>query len=225
MGLDSVEILMEIEKEFGIAIPDRDAEQLVTVGGVCEYLARRIGELRPAAARCEYQSTFYAMRRACVAELGVSRGAFRPDATLGDLYPTADREQVNDWFARLEPRCGLKLPRIAPSMRGFVLAAVASGGVAAVVVHPVVGMLMAFVLLLFASGVEARWSYPRLRSSSSIREWLHMTLWLNRLPPVSATWSEHRIFGAVQRIFAEQLGIPRERIRPETHIIYDLHVD
>jgi len=32
MGLDSVELLLAIEEEFGLDIPDRDAEKLYTVG-------------------------------------------------------------------------------------------------------------------------------------------------------------------------------------------------
>lgn len=32
MGLDSVEILMKVEKPFGINIPDQEAEKIITVG-------------------------------------------------------------------------------------------------------------------------------------------------------------------------------------------------
>lgn len=32
MGLDSVELVMAIEEEFGLDIPDRDAEKMITVG-------------------------------------------------------------------------------------------------------------------------------------------------------------------------------------------------
>ena len=31
MGLDSIEIVMKVEKTFDIKIPDREAEQIVTV--------------------------------------------------------------------------------------------------------------------------------------------------------------------------------------------------
>jgi acyl carrier protein len=31
MGLDSVEILVRVEKYFGISIPDREAEKILTV--------------------------------------------------------------------------------------------------------------------------------------------------------------------------------------------------
>ena len=37
-SLDMVELLMEIEKEFGIKIPDQDQEKMKTVGDVYAYL-------------------------------------------------------------------------------------------------------------------------------------------------------------------------------------------
>ena len=37
-SLDSVELIMAFEEEFGAAIPEEDAEKLTTVGRVVEYL-------------------------------------------------------------------------------------------------------------------------------------------------------------------------------------------
>lgn len=42
MGLDSVELVMAIEKEFGIEIPDSDAGSMYTVGDVYEWLKVRV---------------------------------------------------------------------------------------------------------------------------------------------------------------------------------------
>ncbi len=38
-SLDSVELIMAFEEEFGATIPEEDAEKLTTVGKVIEYLA------------------------------------------------------------------------------------------------------------------------------------------------------------------------------------------
>lgn len=43
-SLDTVEMIMEIEDEFGIEIPDEDAEKLQTVGDAIEYVKRKIEE-------------------------------------------------------------------------------------------------------------------------------------------------------------------------------------
>ena len=37
-SLDSVELIMAFEEEFGAEIPDEDAEKLTTVGAVLDYL-------------------------------------------------------------------------------------------------------------------------------------------------------------------------------------------
>ena len=37
-SLDTVELIMEFEEEFGIEIPDDDAEKITTVGSAMEYI-------------------------------------------------------------------------------------------------------------------------------------------------------------------------------------------
>jgi acyl carrier protein len=40
-SLDTVELVMAFEEEFGIEIPDEDAEQLQTVGDAVKYLREK----------------------------------------------------------------------------------------------------------------------------------------------------------------------------------------
>ncbi len=41
-SLDTVELIMEFEKEFDISIPDEDAENIATVGDAITYLNGKI---------------------------------------------------------------------------------------------------------------------------------------------------------------------------------------
>jgi acyl carrier protein len=41
-SLDKVEFIMEVEKEFGISIPDEEAEKLQTVGAAIAYLEKNL---------------------------------------------------------------------------------------------------------------------------------------------------------------------------------------
>ena len=41
-SLDTVELIMEFEKEFEIAIPDEQAENIQTVGHAVEYLEKEV---------------------------------------------------------------------------------------------------------------------------------------------------------------------------------------
>ena len=42
-SLDIVELIMGIEEEFDIEIPDEDAEKLTTVGEAMEYIKNKLG--------------------------------------------------------------------------------------------------------------------------------------------------------------------------------------
>ena len=42
-SLDTVELIMEFEKEFNISIPDDQAEKILTVGQAVEYLEANVG--------------------------------------------------------------------------------------------------------------------------------------------------------------------------------------
>ena len=39
-SLDTVELIMEFEKEFDMTIPDEDAEQIATVGDAVDYVEK-----------------------------------------------------------------------------------------------------------------------------------------------------------------------------------------
>ena len=41
-SLDTVELIMEFEKEFNISIPDEDAEKISTVGDAIDYLKNNV---------------------------------------------------------------------------------------------------------------------------------------------------------------------------------------
>lgn len=40
-SLDTVELVMALEEEFGIEIPDEDAEKMVTVGEAVKYIEQK----------------------------------------------------------------------------------------------------------------------------------------------------------------------------------------
>ncbi len=43
-SLDSLEIVMEAEREFGISIPDEEADSVVTYGDALDLITRKIEE-------------------------------------------------------------------------------------------------------------------------------------------------------------------------------------
>ena len=91
MGLDSVELLIRVEQEFGIDIPDRDAERLTTPRTVADYICTRI-ELAPTVA-CLTRSAFYRIRAAMVAD-GVAPQAIHPTTRFADVYAGPARRRA-----------------------------------------------------------------------------------------------------------------------------------
>ena len=43
-SLDTVELVMAFEEEFGLEIPDEDAEKITSVGDALNYLNQKMGE-------------------------------------------------------------------------------------------------------------------------------------------------------------------------------------
>ncbi len=43
-SLDTVELVMALEEEFGLEIPDEEAEKLVTVGDAIKYIETKAGQ-------------------------------------------------------------------------------------------------------------------------------------------------------------------------------------
>jgi len=103
MGLDSVELVMAIEEEFGIEIPNEDAEKITTVGQMYDFLRRTL-QSTPAA-QCMSQRLFYKVRKAIIDNYGVPKRSITLDTRMADLVPAS--ELTDTWpylalFSQLE---------------------------------------------------------------------------------------------------------------------------
>ena len=84
MGLDSVELVMALEEEFGTEIPDAAAERMRTPRDVIDFFAAKV-YWDPH--RCTSRAGFYQFRRTCISALGLKREQVRPDTKLIALLP------------------------------------------------------------------------------------------------------------------------------------------
>ena len=84
MGLDVVELIMAIEEEFGIEIPDTAAEPLVSVGGVASYVWEELQ--RRGRTNVDVETVLERVRAITVEQLGVDPDIVFPwTAFVGDL--------------------------------------------------------------------------------------------------------------------------------------------
>lgn len=104
-GLDGIELILAIEEEFGIEIPDRDAERITTVGEVYDYLRLRLNSTP--ARECLSQKIFYKLRNSLINNFQVKRSSIEPDTRLSEVLSTSD---IAEGWPYLELFIKLKTP-------------------------------------------------------------------------------------------------------------------
>ncbi len=105
---DDVELLAEVERTFGIAISDREAQATLTVGQLCDLIEAKCG--RGATQRCLSQVAFYRLRRA-LRELGIA-SAIVPATPVSVIEGLGERSVHRVW-TRVGRQAGLTLPGLA----------------------------------------------------------------------------------------------------------------
>ena len=86
MGLDTMELVMEIEAEFGVSLPDAEASQIETVGQVWRFLLRQTSGWELSGV-CLSAATFYSLRRG-TRSLGIQQ-TLHPTPSLRRFCPKA----------------------------------------------------------------------------------------------------------------------------------------
>jgi acyl carrier protein len=81
MGLDMVELIMAVEEEFGIAIENREAEKLVTVGLLYQLV---LDKLRSRGSVATEQELYSQLRELISKQLGVKPEQVVPSAHFID---------------------------------------------------------------------------------------------------------------------------------------------
>jgi hypothetical protein len=91
MGLEAIELVMEIEERFDTLISDSDAGKLLTVGDLYDYLLKRIQAHHNGICACA--SAFYSLRRLLLTEFGIEHKQVRPNSELSELIAMHDRSR------------------------------------------------------------------------------------------------------------------------------------
>jgi hypothetical protein len=105
MGLNSVEMIMELERAFGIHIPDEEAFKLRTPRMTYEFIAQRLGAVDEARRACLTLRAFNRLRASAESAAMIDRRNYRPAARLRDL---ADRKR----WGTIRVACGIaSLPK------------------------------------------------------------------------------------------------------------------
>jgi hypothetical protein len=111
MGMEILELCMEIEDEFEITILDEDAEKLQTVGQTADYLLSRLRVgWRDGVPVCATARAFYRLRAELGNRFNVPRRSVRLEQRMGDLLPNGIERGA---WNRIAARSNLRGERIA----------------------------------------------------------------------------------------------------------------
>lgn len=243
MGLDTVELVMEVEETFGIKIEDEEYGFLHTVQDLNDLIIRKRcrssgganGTERRESPPCFSLVAFVRLRRALTERFDVPRSLVRPATHLEDVFPADER--MARW-ADLASELGLKLPtlkrprwmrrllmvRTVTVVTCLVLLATLGliGGAAFLASLSMAGLMFWaswWLMTPFASALEPAFCTVGGLSKTIVA--LNYRTFIDRYPVAR----DGDVMTDLIRIISETLCIPVDEIRPEMSFIDDLKCD
>src|SRR5689334_1009717 len=107
MGLDSVELVIKVEKAFGINIPDEEAETLYTVGLLQDCVWKHLQAKQ--SSYCNSQFVFYKLRGELIERFQYSKQDLHPATSMNHIFPEQNRRRA---FKDFGNALNLKLPEL-----------------------------------------------------------------------------------------------------------------
>ncbi len=234
MGLELVEIMMEVEEKFGIEIQEDEAQRIFTAGELYACILNKIGRV---GGPCLSSRLFYRMRRVVMELFDASRGSVTPRSRLEGLIPARARRR--HWQA-LSGRLGLRLPRLRPPLwveEGII------GGTLGLVVVGILGLFAAEpigiplyvpAVLVVAAGAFCWASYKAAAPFSTripadcatVRGTIGEIMSENygRFYESERRRHEEPIWHTVKAVILEQTGADPDEITPDSRFYEDLHM-
>jgi acyl carrier protein len=227
MGLDGVEIVMEVEEHFGVSISDDEAGGVRTVGDMVDLIEARVK--RREATGCLSLPWFLKVRRLARDVKQQPGLRLRPATRVADVLHPNERKMV--WRGLKElvdlPLGGLRRP--SPIMLIEAL------------------MVVASPILLFVSLATLQTSLAIASVAFAFGAWVLMVITrpLKTVPPKGyetfgeitqrlvgleaaaigyPTNARELIFADLALIVSEQLGVDLEKVKPEARFVEDLNI-
>jgi acyl carrier protein len=240
MGLDGVELVLEIEEAFGIKISDDEAAGVLTVGDLYKLVERETGRLPPLGAPCLSASTFRLARMVATKLMGNEQARIRPNDRLNLLFQGKARRVR---WSKYQNALSLKLPSLVrPPVLETALAAVGFaagaliGGV--VLMSPVgwaafpAGALGGCAVYAAAYFLTTPFAICLPRKCVTFRDLTNALLISNydvlktRFQPsgTPTAWNES-LWLEVASIVVRQLGASPELVTPDASFALDLGMD
>ena len=221
MGLDYIELIVEIEKKFEISINESEIYHADTVGKLAEVVYKRLK--KDAYDPCTTQKGFYILRQHLIFEYKLSRSEVKPDTKLNDIVPK--RRRLKMW------RSLIKAITNDPNNIELELSLWPK------FIFLYFCPLLVLALILYLLPWEASWQAILAAFTTSwIFSWL-LTPLRNKIPDNCSTvkdlipyittrgikvWEKDEVYEEIKNLIAEMFYINPVLITPDSHIIDDL---
>ena len=233
MGLETVELVIEVEENFDISILDADAEKIITVGQLYDCVLSKLPAQQEQ--RCLTAAAFYQIRGALTGQFGVERTSVRPSTLIKRIVPEPERRsnwqlvgQRLDWY----------LPALVrPAWMSSVLMGLIKIWIAAVIVGSgwvngfslnamwtaLAGMFFGTILLLVAANVlTVPFATQFPDECLTVSGMVQAALALNYAKvSAGATGRNQEVWDCLRAIIVKQLGVPADEVVASAEFVAD----
>ena len=233
MGLDSIEILMKVEDTFGIKIPVREAEKIITVGDFHNAVWKYVEVQKED--KCKTQQLFYRLRTSLADQLQLDRKDLLPGSLLNEVLPLENRRKIYFGFADYNQ---LKLPDLVLSkswslfLTGVGLVAFFGSIISVTILINFFDytkwlLLLIPVPILFIFFLSSILDYKRIFiEPASFKDFTKTVLAINYATLVKESGTNRReVESVINYIIADMAGLELAEITSEKKICDDLGID
>lgn len=234
MGLDSVEMVMEVEDEFGVSLPDAECEKVRTVRDLVQLIARHLPR---ASGHCPTAQEFYRFRSCAIDTLALDARVIRPSTLLASLFPLKSR--LAKWSKLAAGHASM--PRLSPPRATRIALGRAMTAVTVLwlglgvwiwlsLVDPISGavvvMLGVIALMLIYQQVYRMLSTEFPDECDTVGDLVRRTTpVVIHDDPVIRAETEALILLKVRHIAAEQLDLKLSDVKADSDFVHDLDMD
>ncbi|OQP65939.1 hypothetical protein A3860_15225 [Niastella vici] len=233
MGLDSVEILVNVENAFGITISNFEAEKIATVGDIHSIVWRSVQGRQ--SMRCKSQQLYYKLRHILITKFRVHKDTIELNASLNEIFPLMNRRLL---YRKLEKEVQLKLPPLVLPpvwentlrITGFVLIA---GTLACSLVMVRMFHYTSWLYLLPGLGIVLTIFFSNVLDGvrtvftpATLKAYTQQVLSLNYATLIQQNGTNRKeVELIINNVIAETIGLELHEISPEKRLAYDLGID
>lgn len=219
MGLDSVELVMDLEDAFKMTLPDNEICKTTTPGMVADLVYSLLQTIDKK--RCQSQVAFYKIRSHICNSMNIPRANIKPDTLLKEIFPAHSRKRP--WYDLVESisyskhsQVNLEFPRWIHFCGLFILS-IGLCFLFLMMIQAFIGSLC-LLFLFYYCVLPWRVCFPE--------KFIYVKDLIDLCGPISnLNMTRDQILDIVINVTANKLCIDKNIIKEDSHFIKDLGMD